>query len=74
MCLTWPLKGITADINIQKRLEIWWLTQENHADSHGTILDAWHVKHAIYNAFVYVYTQGYLKLIKSTRPIVITLN
>lgn len=52
------------------------INSKNHAESHGTILDGWHVKtcNAIYNAFVYVYKRDYLKLIKSTRPIVITLN
>lgn len=49
------LKGITADKNIRKKLEIWWLTQGNQSDSHGMILDPWNVKiNAIYTAFVSV--------------------
>lgn len=38
-----------------KRLEILWLSQGNHADLDGMILDAWNVN---INAFVYVDKRG----------------
>lgn len=68
-------KGDNGWYKHSKRLEIWWLTQGNHANSHGMILDPWNVKiNAMYNAFVSVDKRSCLKFIKSTRPIVITIK
>lgn len=64
-------KGNDGWYKHSKRLEILWLSQGNHADLDGMILDAWNVN---INAFVYVDKRGCLKLIESTRPIVITMK